>query len=248
MASLSVIVPTLNEEHHIGVLLDQLSEQSLRPLEILVVDGNSEDQTQALVKRFSNVTLIKSSRGVSSQRNAGARKAQGDWLFFLDADTHISPEFLKTTLQLLQDSGAEAGIPRYWPYNSTWYIKLFFALSNFLFWLGERRFPSGAGAGIFIQKSLFSQIGGFHDFHVGEDLHLIQRAAQKGNFKVVPVPLGVSDRRFRTYGFWQTTWLYVQLSRHFLRGDFEGAQKQEYTFGEYSQTPPSSTPEELSAQ
>ena len=73
----SVIIPTLNEEKYVGVLLNSLEKQEFKDFEVLVVDGNSKDSTCKVVRAYTksvpNFRLIKSpKRGVAYQRNYGA--------------------------------------------------------------------------------------------------------------------------------------------------------------------------------
>lgn len=85
----SVIVTTKNEEKVIKRLLRSLKNQSYKNIEIIVVDNNSDDNTRSIVEKFSQKIFI-SGPERSSQRNYGAKKSSGEYLFFLDAD--MEPE------------------------------------------------------------------------------------------------------------------------------------------------------------
>jgi glycosyltransferase involved in cell wall biosynthesis len=76
----------VNEENHVGSLLSEVSEQTIVPDEIIIVDGRSKDGIVSVVERFSNVELLIWSPPAASQRNLGCRRARGDVLVFLDAD------------------------------------------------------------------------------------------------------------------------------------------------------------------
>lgn len=58
MSKLTVIIPTLNEEHHVGALLSDVAAQTRKPDEALVVDAGSKDATVSAVRRFSFVQLL----------------------------------------------------------------------------------------------------------------------------------------------------------------------------------------------
>lgn len=97
----SVVIPALNEEHYLPILLRDLSHQSffLDHLEIVVVDGNSEDKTREQVEKFQGVfphiqLITTTVRNVSHQRNLGAAHAQGEWIIFMDADNRLPSNFL----------------------------------------------------------------------------------------------------------------------------------------------------------
>jgi glycosyltransferase involved in cell wall biosynthesis len=71
VGKVSIIVPTLNEENHVGSLLSDVSEQTKEPDEIIIVNSRSKDGTVSVVERFPNVELLIWSPPVVSQRNLG---------------------------------------------------------------------------------------------------------------------------------------------------------------------------------
>jgi glycosyltransferase involved in cell wall biosynthesis len=97
---LSIIIPTLNEAKYLPLLLGDLSLQSFRNFEVIVVDGSSTDNTislaQAAAPKLPQLTVVNSpKRNVCYQRNLGAQHAQSHWLVFMDADDRLSPYFLQ---------------------------------------------------------------------------------------------------------------------------------------------------------
>ncbi|HEY5600937.1 MAG TPA: glycosyltransferase family A protein, partial [Patescibacteria group bacterium] len=87
----SVIIPTYNEENTISEAVKTLSEQTYKPLEILMVDDGSTDNTLRVISNFqfpiSNFQLLKQNHaGPGKARNLGAQKAKGEILVFVDAD------------------------------------------------------------------------------------------------------------------------------------------------------------------
>lgn len=95
----SVVIPALNEEKLLPELLKDLSKQTFKDFEVLVVDGHSEDKTVEKAKSFVpklQLTVVSASkRNVSFQRNLGAKHAQADWLLFMDADNRLPVYFLE---------------------------------------------------------------------------------------------------------------------------------------------------------
>ena len=88
-ASISVVVPTLNEQEHLPATLTRVA---LAPGdELIVVDGGSTDNTVAIARQFTSYVLI-SPPGRALQMNHGARQARGDVLLFLHADTLLPPQ------------------------------------------------------------------------------------------------------------------------------------------------------------
>lgn len=82
----SVIIPTLNAEHEIEDLLAALERQSLRPMEILVVDSASDDDTVPLVKMHEGIRLLQIERcdfNHGATRDMALRATTGDFVCFL---------------------------------------------------------------------------------------------------------------------------------------------------------------------
>jgi len=100
----SVIVPVKNGSSSITKTLSALSNQSLKPLEIIVVDDGSTDDTIEKVKQFPSVKLIsQNSMGPASARNNGAQKAKGEFFVFTDADCVPEKNWLEEMLAPFSD-------------------------------------------------------------------------------------------------------------------------------------------------
>ncbi len=94
----SIVIPALNEEKYLPLLLSDLATQSWHDFEVLVIDGNSDDGTVktalTFTKKMSLTVETAAQRNVSFQRNLGAKKALGEWIIFMDADNRIPSYFL----------------------------------------------------------------------------------------------------------------------------------------------------------
>lgn len=93
----SVVIPTYNRRAWIGRALDSVLAQSAPPIEIIVVDDGSDDDTAGFVKaQYPDVRLIEQpNRGVSAARNVGIELACGDWIALLDSDDAWRPQKLE---------------------------------------------------------------------------------------------------------------------------------------------------------
>jgi glycosyltransferase involved in cell wall biosynthesis len=99
--TVSVIIPVFNGGKYLAAALESVSNQSLPPAEILVVDDGSRDRSADIARSFSGVTLISEPhRGLAAARNRGIRQASGDYLAHLDADDLWMPD--KLLLQIRQ--------------------------------------------------------------------------------------------------------------------------------------------------
>lgn len=102
--TISVIIPTHNREHTLARAIESVQTQSVKPLEIIVIDDGSTDNTGALVKQdFPTVKLYRqSNHGVSHARNRGIESARGEWIALLDSDDAWYPGKLEAQLNLLE--------------------------------------------------------------------------------------------------------------------------------------------------
>ena len=91
----SIIVPVYNVEEYLARCLDSLVNQSLKDIEIIVVNDGSPDNSQKIIdnycKKYKNIkSFIKENGGLSDARNFGIEKAQGEYIAFLDSDDYVT--------------------------------------------------------------------------------------------------------------------------------------------------------------
>jgi glycosyltransferase involved in cell wall biosynthesis len=105
---ISVIIPTHNRAHVLARALESVQGQSYKPMETIVVDDGSTDDTSSLVqKHFPDCRyLYQENRGVSGARNRGIEMATGEWLAFLDSDDEWLPDKLATQKASLEAAPA----------------------------------------------------------------------------------------------------------------------------------------------
>ena len=100
----SVIIPAHNAAKFIIETVESVLAQSWRPLEIIVIDDGSDDNTREIVEPFVNdvVRVISQEKtGASAARNAGLRNATGRYVQFLDADDILSPAKIELQVKAL---------------------------------------------------------------------------------------------------------------------------------------------------
>ena len=100
MIKVSVIVPVYNVEKYLKKCLDSLVNQTLKDIEIIVVNDGSPDNSQKIIDeysdKYSNIkAYIKKNGGLSDARNYGIKKAKGEYLAFVDSDDYIDKDMLK---------------------------------------------------------------------------------------------------------------------------------------------------------
>lgn len=94
----SIVIPTLDEESYLPLLLSDLSLQTFDDFEIIHVDGGSQDKTLEKAKQWRDKinlrTFSHDQRSVAAERNRGASESNGDWIIFMDADDRLPNSFL----------------------------------------------------------------------------------------------------------------------------------------------------------
>ena len=150
----SVIVTTKNEERNIGACLESVVQQSMPPLEMIVVDNYSEDKTEKIALEYgSKVFELGPER--SAQRNYGVEKAQGKYILYLDADMRLSQKVIEKCVNCCEADAGVSGI----------YIPEFIVGKGF--WINVRRFERSFYDGTvidavrFVPKTAFQQVEGF---------------------------------------------------------------------------------------
>ncbi|SCY42657.1 glycosyltransferase family 2 protein [Butyrivibrio sp. INlla14] len=103
----SVIVPVYNTEEYLEECLDSILEQTYKNLEVILVNDGSTDNSSLICslyeERDSRVCVInKENGGLSSARNAGIRKANGEYLVFVDSDDIVAPFFVEAMVSSIQ--------------------------------------------------------------------------------------------------------------------------------------------------
>ncbi len=231
MSKLSVIIPTLNEERHVGALLSDLRAQTRKPDEVIVVDAGSTDGTVPVVRRFPFAQLLEGMPPVACGRNLGGRSATGDVLIFLDADVRLLESFLEGFLGEFENRGLDVGCPLYVPYRSTPAIEAFHAIFNLVMRAVQGTRPSGAGHCMAIRRDVFQESRGFDPGLRFDDIELIRRLSKGRRFGIVEERVFVSDRRYREQGVVRMILKYSLMALLFALGKFSWANRIDYEFG-----------------
>jgi rSAM/selenodomain-associated transferase 2 len=198
--TISIIIPVLNEAAVIKSTLSQLQKHS--GVEIIVVDGGSQDQTVTLAQQTGVKIITVVGKNRAAQMNAGADIAQGEILLFFHIDTQLPSDFTDLAIKTLEQPSTIAGafeLAISGEDQALRWIETLVKLRSHLLSL-----PYGDQA-IFIKKQTFAQIGGFADLPIMEDFELIQRLKRQGKIAIAPSQVTTSDRRWRKLGVWQTT-------------------------------------------
>ncbi len=197
-AMLSFVVPAHNEEALVGRTLDAIraaADAIGQPFEMVVVDDASTDRTAEIAReRGANVVQV-NYRQIAATRNAGAKAARGERLFFVDADTVVDERVLRAALRALDNGAAGGGAPPKLEGPVPLYAPLF------VLWLSVFMRIAGlsGGAFLFCTRQAFEAVGGFDEQLFGaEDAALSSALRREGRFVVLWTRVLTSGRRVRT--------------------------------------------------
>jgi len=189
----SIIIPALNEEKHIGLCLESITEniRDRTLYEVILVDNGSSDNTLKIAEKYKTKLtlkiLIKTNCNISKLRNMGVRHSKGNILAFLDADCTISKEWLNSAIPYFnRQSCAAAGSSHEIPPGYSWVAKTWdMVISKKRRVTETDNLPSG---NMFVDKDKFNKVGGFDEsLETNEDFDLCFRFRKCG-FKLFSDP------------------------------------------------------------
>lgn len=234
---LSIIIPSLNEEKYLPLLLESIKKQGFFDCEIILADAGSKDKTVEIAEKYG-CTVIPGGLPALG-RNEGAKIAKGDTLFFVDSDVVLPENFFKKALEEFNKRNLDIAsfcivfLPE--SKFSTFMMNIFYNQPIILL---ESALPHAA-TGIFMKKGLFDKSGGFdEDVKLAEDHYLARRVVKlfKAKFGIIKsTEIFVSDRRFKTDGWISTGIKFFLCELHMI---FIGPVKSDifkYKFGHYQE-------------
>ena len=199
MYTLSFIVPAYNEESGLGATLDAIRQAASltgEPYEVIVVDDASTDQTSAVAASRGAIIFRVAHRQIAAARNAGARAATGDLLFFVDADTTVSAEILRSAIGAIRGGAVGGGAAVAFDGPVPLYARLLLRLLIVSFRMNRL----AAGCFVFCTRSTFLTVGGFNEaYYCAEEVVLSRALGQRGRFIVLRESVTTSARKFRTH-------------------------------------------------
>jgi glycosyltransferase involved in cell wall biosynthesis len=205
---ISIVVPAYNEEkliadslRHINLASTAFAERGWES-ELIVCDNNSTDRTADLARAQGAKVVFEPVNQIARSRNRGAEAAAGDWLVFVDADSHPSRDLFAEVAERIADGRYLAG-------GVT--VRLdqkhrIGDLATQLWNLISRIMHWAAGSFIFCETAAFREIGGFsHELFASEEVDLsarLKNLARRRGKRIVILhkhPLVTSGRKMHLY-------------------------------------------------
>jgi glycosyltransferase involved in cell wall biosynthesis len=216
MPMISIVIPAFNEERYLPRTLKYLQRQTYLEFEIIVADGDSIDSTRRVAENHG-VILVAGGRPAEG-RNAGARRAKGEYLLFLDADVRVEPTFLTQLMEKITQNHLDVASGFIIPESNRLADQMMVLFSNLYHYLLQRISPHASGFYIVAKKSLHDKIGGFNErLFLTEDHEYVARAAHYGKFRYLWYPqVHFSVRRFNQEGRINLIWKFFVLEMYRL--------------------------------
>lgn len=207
----SVIVPTLNEEHFISDLFKSLKRQTYKSFEVIIVDGGSDDRTVKIAEEFGFKTMVRHKMPEYESRNLGARAASGQILLFTSADIVFPKDILAYIVELFaHDSTLSAVCGSGKMYSAPLWARIeydaYYALLHF--WARMTEDVHGSTNFMAVRKKDFSETKGFEK-RFDSDGNFLNKLGKKRKVRLVSTEVLVSGRRAARMGF-------LEFNNHFL--------------------------------
>jgi len=232
---LSIIIPVLNEEKYLPLLLKSIKEQSFsQRYEVIVADAGSKDRTMEIAKSFG-CFVVKG--GIPAKgRNEGAKIAKGDLFLFLDADIILSERFLENSLSEFKKRKLAVASYCLTPRTNNLLFKLAFNFVYNNFIVVFQRILAHGAMGILVKKEIFEKVGGFDEsVKLAEDHYFVRMASKFCKFGIIKsAKIFITLRRFEQDGYWKTFFKYLLCSLFMFFGKAVRSDIFNYRFGHYS--------------
>ncbi|AGT44232.1 TIGR04283 family arsenosugar biosynthesis glycosyltransferase [Treponema pedis] len=201
----TIIIPVYNEEKTVVAVQNNIKKLQGN-YEVIFSDGFSSDNTYNLIE----YKKIRETKLRSNQMNAAVKYAQGEYLWFIHADSILH----KNSIYAIENSDAEAGCFKL-KFDSQNIIMIITAFLSTLR-VKIRKIIFG-DQGFFIRKSTFIKLGGFPSVPIMEDYKLSLHLKKENiNVKVLNLPIITSARRFKKNGIIKTV-IKMQILQHQFR-------------------------------
>lgn len=197
---LSVVVPVRNDARALAGLLDELASERCEALEVIVVDGGSQDGAADLAAARGCV-VVASAPGRGRQLAAGIRRARGAWLWFLHADSRGVQRPLHWLLRLSADGSPAPG--RCWGRFDVSFYDGGRRMTMVAWSMNLRSRLTGictGDQGLFVERRALETAGGMPEQPLMEDIELSRRLKRVGPAHSSRERLGTSARRWHQHG------------------------------------------------
>jgi glycosyltransferase involved in cell wall biosynthesis len=236
--TITIVIPTLNEEAYLPKILNALALQTHPADEIIIADAGSMDETIAIAKSYGLRVIQGGLPAVG--RNAGARFAKSELVLFLDADVIPPTDFIELCLEEFLRRDFNAATCLIDPLaDSSSIDKVLCKGTNLYFRVISPVSPHAPGFCILSKREFHEKLGGFDEtLFLSEDIDYARRAKQNGRFGFLTSKrIPVSMRRVRKEGLLGLGYKYLWCEVYALVGKPVKNAPFKYEFGNFDSTP-----------
>jgi len=203
---ISVIIPAFNEAKSIQACLEQF--ENAEDLDVVVVDGGSDDNTPQVVEAFENGRcVIAPGKGRATQMNFGAQCTEGACLLFLHADTFLPHNGIDLIREAMAQPQVVGGRFQLGLSETSWSFRLIALMST---WRSKYLGVTYGDQGIFVRRDIFERVGGYPALDLFEDSEFCKLLGRQGHFALLPAKVCSATRRWRRWGIWRTVmWMWL---------------------------------------
>ena len=213
---ISIIIPAYNEGATIRRCLEALSHQTIprSSYELIVVDGNSNDNTREIAAEYADLVFIQDSKRVPGARNDGFARARYDIVATTDADCIVAPDWVEQILHSFKDPRVVLAFGPVASIADTSKNRRYVLLFNTIMGFGAvtRLYYYTLGCNTVFRYEVLERAGMYRIMDAGDDLEIAVRMRKEG--KVVynrKLKVGFDFRRYEQFGFWKTLYEWYRI-------------------------------------
>ena len=208
----SFIVPAWNEELLLPRALEAIHRAARHAeldYEVIVSDDASTDRTPDIALAHGARVVTCNNRQIGATRNCGARVAEGNLLFFVDADTLVTPETIRGAVEAVENGATYGGADITWDGPIPFMSRAMLRATLFSY----RFFKLAAGAFLFCTREAFDRVNGFDEtIFATEEYDLSRRLAKVGRYVWLRQQVVTSGRKLRAHSFAELLRESIQMS------------------------------------
>ena len=215
MPKISIIIPTYNESQNLSLLLSDISIFN-EEIEIIIVDCNSEDNTRDIANLYKTKIYNIKQKNRGLQLNIGAKKAKGEWLIFLHADSRLIQGWLKKIKSITNKGNNFIYFFKFKISDEKIiyrFLEIAVNLRSFIF-----RDPYG-DQGLIIHRKTYFKNNGYRKIPLMEDVDFIKRLKKSIQLKMLNIPIFTSSRKWRKTNIIFQALKNWQLRKRWLKGE-----------------------------
>ena len=215
LPKISFVIPTYNESRHLPLLLSDLS--SVKGFsEIIVVDSESKDKTAEIAYIYGAKIYNSKKKNRGLQLNMGAKKAKGEWFFFIHADSRLNKDLFRQIELMIKADKKFIYFFKFKINNR----KIIYRFMELLVNLRSNFFKNPYGdQGLIIHREVYFKNRGYRKIPLMEDLDFIKRLNKTENLRMLNSSIYTSSRKWEKTNIIFQAYKNWNFRKRFLKGD-----------------------------